>query len=214
MDFSKIPAGRFVMGCDTCRDGEKPEHMVEISRPFQLGRTEVTEKHWNAVMTGKATGTNKARVNVSWNETQQFIAKLNALGDGFHYRLPSEAEWEYAARANDPNEYPKNLLDIAWTSSNSRDQVQEVATAKMSNIWGLYDMMGNVSEWTNDFLAVDYYEKSPGKDPKGPATGTARVFRGGHGGMGDMAAHYAFRAADEPTARGEWVGFRIARERK
>jgi serine/threonine protein kinase len=214
MDFAKIQPGRFVMGCNSCDDGMRPEHMVEISRPFQMARTEVTEKHWNAVMTGKATGTNKPRVNVSWNETQQFLAKLNARGDGFKYRLPTEAEWEYCARANDPGIYPKNLTDVAWTSSNSGDQLQEIATAKMSNIWGLYDMLGNASEWVNDWLDLEYYRNSPGKDPKGAATGTMRLFRGGNGGTGDMVASYAYRGADEPGAKGPWLGFRVVRERR
>jgi len=214
MDFAKIPPGRFVMGCNTCSDPEKPEHMVEISRQFQMGRTEVTEKHWNAVMAGKASGTNKPRVNVSWNDAQQFLTKLNARGDGFRYRLPTEAEWEYCARASDTNERPGNLPDVAWTSSNSGDQLQEVASAKMSNIWGLYDMMGNAAEWTNDWLGIDYYQGSPGKDPKGPATGEMRIFRGGNGGAGDMIASYTFRSADEPGAKGPWLGFRVVRERK
>jgi serine/threonine protein kinase len=214
MDFARILPGRFMMGCSTCEDGMKPEHMVEITRPFQMGRTEVTEKHWNAVMAGKATGTSKPKVNVSWNEAQQFLAKLNARGDGFRYRLPTEAEWEYAARANDAGIYPRNLGDLAWTSSNSGDQLQEIATAKMSNPWGLYDMLGNASEWTNDWLDVDYYKSSPARDPKGPATGTMRVFRGGNGGTGDMLANYANRVADEPGAKGPWLGFRVVRERK
>ncbi|MFN0106787.1 MAG: bifunctional serine/threonine-protein kinase/formylglycine-generating enzyme family protein [Bryobacteraceae bacterium] len=213
MEFAKIQPGRFVMGCDTCSDPEKPAHMVEISRPFQMARTEVTEKHWNAVMAGKASGTNKPRVNVSWNDAQRFLAKLNALGDGFRYRLPTEAEWEYCARAGDAAERPRNLMDVAWTSSNSGDQLQEVATARMSNIWGLYDMLGNVAEWTNDWLGIDYYQNSPGKDPRGPASSTMRTFRGGNGGAGDMIASYSFRSADEPGAKGPWVGFRVVRER-
>jgi len=213
MDFAKIPFGRFVMGCDSCEDAFKPEHMVEISRAFQLGRTEVTEKHWNAVMTGKASGTNKPIVNISWLETQQFLAKLNARNDGFRYRLPTEAEWEYAARASDSGWIAKNLADVAWTSSTSRGQLQEVASAKMGNIWGLYDMLGNASEWTNDWLDVDYYKHSPAKDPKGPASGTMRMFRGGHAGTGDSSGAYSFRAADAPGAKGEYLGFRVVRER-
>jgi formylglycine-generating enzyme required for sulfatase activity/predicted Ser/Thr protein kinase len=214
MDFASIKPGRFVMGCNTCDDSQKPEHMVEISKPFQMGRTEVTEKHWNAAMTGKATGSNKPKVNLSWKDTQAFLAKLNALGDGFHYRLPTEAEWEYCARANDPGEYPKNLDDVAWTSSNSGDQLQEAASARMGNLWGLYDMLGNASEWTGDWLDAEYYAKSPAKDPKGPASGTMRIFRGGNGGTGQMIANYSHRMADEPGAKGPWLGFRVVRERK
>ena len=214
MDFVKIPAGRFVMGCDSCEDALKLEHMVEISQPFQMGRTEVTEKHWNAVMTGKASGSNKPRVNVSWIEAQQFLSKLNARNDGFRYRLPTEAEWEYSARAGDTGWIAKNLPETAWTTTNSGAQLQEVATAKLSNVWGLYDMLGNASEWTNDWLDTDYYKKSPAKDPKGPASGTMRMFRGGNGGVGDANGAYSFRGADEPGAKGEWLGLRVVRERK
>ena len=84
----------------------------------------------------------------------------------------------------------------------------------MSNIWGLYDMLGNASEWTSDWLDIDYYKNSPARDPKGPASGTMRTFRGGNGGTGDAAGAYSFRAADEPGAKGEWLGFRVVRERK
>lgn len=214
MEFTKIQPGRFVMGCDYCDDSQKPAHMVEISKAFQLGRTEVTEKQWNAVMTGKATGSNKPRVNVSWNDIQPFLAKLNALNDGFHYRLPTEAEWEYSARAGETKEYAKNLTDVAWTSSNSGDQLHDVATQRMGNLWGLYDMLGNAAEWTSDWLDLEYYRNSPERDPQGAAKGTMKLFRGGHGGTGDMVSSFAFRSADLPSAKGPWLGFRVVRVRK
>lgn len=214
MDFARILPGRFVMGCDSCDHHEKPEHAVEITRVFQMGRTEVTEKHWNAVMTGKATGTDKPKVNVNWNEAQAFIAKLNARGDGFHYRLPTEAEWEYCARANDGGVIAKNLEQLAWTSDNSGRELQDVASAKMSNPWGLFDMLGNASEWTNDYVGEEYYRTSPRKDPKGPTSGEARIVRGGNAGTGGMIAHYAVRMADKQDSRGEFLGFRVVRERK
>ncbi|MBI2684967.1 MAG: SUMF1/EgtB/PvdO family nonheme iron enzyme [Acidobacteria bacterium] len=214
MEFAKIQPGRFVMGCDSCDREQKPAHMVEISKSFQMGRTEVTEKQWSAVMTGKATGSNKPQVKVSWNDIQPFLAKLNARGDGFHYRLPTEAEWEYCARASDSREYASNLSDVAWTSSNSPETVRDVATAKMSNLWGLYDMLGNVSEWTGDWLDEEYYSKSPGKDPKGPATGTSRIVRGGQVGTGDMIASYAWRLADDPKTKAQFLGFRVVREKR
>jgi len=203
-----------VMGCDSCDSHEKPEHAVELTKPFQMGRTEVTEKHWNAVMSGKATGSNKPRVNLSWNEAQAFIAKLNARADGFHYRLPTEAEWEYCARAGDGGVLAKNLEQVAWTSDNSGRALQEVASAKMPNAWGLYDMLGNASEWTNDYVAEDYYQTSPLKDPKGPKSGEARIVRGGNAGTNGMIAHYAVRMADKADTKGEWIGFRVVRERK
>ena len=214
MDFAKIPAGRYVMGCDSCDMAEKPEHMVDITKPFQLGRTEVTEKHWNAVMAGKASGTNKPKVNISWNEAQAFLAKLNARGDGFRYRLPTEAEWEYAARAGDRGLAPRNIDDYAWTSNNTGGELQEVAGAKLSNLWGLYDMLGNASEWTSDWLGMDYYQHSPQKDPQGPPSGKMRIFRGGHAGIGAAMAFYYNRSADEPTAKGPYLGMRVARQRK
>lgn len=214
MDFAKIPPGRFLMGCDTCEEWVKPAHQVEISKGFQMGRTEVTEKHWNAVMTGKATGTNRPKVQISWNEAQQFIAKLNARGDGFLYRLPTEAEWEYAARGGDIAQSPRNIDDYAWTSNNSGDQLREVASAKFSNTLGLYDMLGNASEWVGDWLGEDYYRTGPPKDPKGPPSGKLRIFRGGNGGASMSLSFYSYRAADEPSAKGPWLGFRIVRERK
>jgi serine/threonine protein kinase len=214
MDFAKIPAGQYVMGCDSCDMAEKPEHRVDITKPFQLGRTEVTEKHWNAVMTGKASGTNKPKVNISWNDAQAFLAKLNARGDGFHYRLPTEAEWEYCARAGDRGLGPRNIDDYAWTSNNASGELQEVASAKLSNLWGLYDMLGNASEWTSDWMAMDYYQHSPQKDPQGPASGKMRMFRGGHAGMGAAVAFYYNRSADEPSAKGPYLGMRVVRQRK
>ena len=214
MDFARIPAGRYIMGCDSCDMAEKPEHTVDITKPFQLGRTEVTEKHWNAVMAGKASGTNKPKVGISWNDAQVFLTKLNARGDGFHYRLPTEAEWEYCARAGDQGLGPRNINDYAWTSDNARGELQEVASVKLSNIWGLYDMLGNASEWTNDWLGMEYYRSSPQKDPPGPASGTMRIFRGGHAGMGAAAAFYYARSADEPAAKGPYLGMRVARQRK
>jgi formylglycine-generating enzyme required for sulfatase activity len=214
MDFIKIKPGRFVMGCDSCEASLKPEHQVEITKSFQLGRTEVTQKHWNAVMTGKATGTEKPKTNVSWNEAQQFIAKLNARQDGFHYRLPTEAEWEYCARAGDSGWIPKNLEDVAWTMDTARGNLQDVGSTKLSNAWGIYDLLGNASEWTGDWLDLEYYANSPKKDPKGAASGTMRIFRGGNANMGSQNASYPFRGADEPTARGPFLGLRVARDRK
>jgi serine/threonine protein kinase len=213
VEFAVIPAGRFVMGCDVCNDDQRPRHMVQITKPFQMGRTEVTEMQWNALMSGKATGTAKPKVNVSWNEVQKFLEKLNARNDGFLYRLPTEAEWEYAARARDTDDAPGNRSDYAWWAENSGYQLHEIA-GRMPNAFGLYDTLGNAAEWTADWAASDYYASSPAADPKGPAKGDARIFRGGDVNSQGMVVTYAWRFGDAPSAKSETLGFRLVRERR
>ncbi len=213
MEFAQIPAAQFFMGSDVDTDDQKPRHLVQLTKPFQIGRTEVTEKQWNAVMTGKATGTNLPKAKVSWNEVQGFLAKLNALNDGFRYRLPTEAEWEYAARANSPDDRPRNIDDMVWHQSNSGQVAKEIAT-RIPNALGLYDMLGNVSEWTADWLDVDYYKSSPGVDPKGPKTGQAKIVRGGNFDSQPMNLSVTWRFADAPESKFPEIGFRVVREQK
>jgi formylglycine-generating enzyme required for sulfatase activity len=114
---------------------------------------------------------------VSWNDAQEFLKKLNAVEKGARYRLPTEAEWEYAARAGQSGE-PATLDAVAWYSENSGSQTHAVGQ-KQANGWGLYDMLGNVWEWCADWNDSEYYGKSPSVDPPGPASGTTRVLRGG-----------------------------------
>jgi serine/threonine protein kinase len=210
MEFALLPAGSFFMGSDTETDDQRPRHMVRISKPFQMGRTEVTEKQWNAVMTGKASGGNLPKAKVSWNETQVFLAKLNALKDGFRYRLPTEAEWEYAARANNGEDRPRNLDDVAWHQQNSGQKPQEIAT-RMPNAFGLYDIFGNVAEWTNDWVDQDYYKSSPSVDPPGPKSGQAKIVRGGNFDSQAMMIAVTWRFADAPDAKLPEIGFRVVR---
>ena len=210
MDFALIPAGQSYMGSDTETQDQRPRHMVKISKAFQIGRTEVSEKQWNAVMTGKATGSNLPKGNVSWNEVQGFLAKLNAAKDGFRYRLPTEAEWEYAARAGSQEDRPRNMEDVAWLQQNSGQKPQEVAT-RIANAFGLYDMLGNVSEWTSDWLDVEYYASSPGADPQGPKTGAMRIVRGGNYDTQGMNISTTQRFADAPAAKLPEIGFRVVR---
>jgi len=213
MEFALIPAAQFFMGSDVDTDDQKPRHMVRLTKPFQMGRTEVTEKQWNAVMTGKATGTNLPKANVSWNEVQGFLAKLNALNDGFLYRLPTEAEWEYAARANSPDDRPRNIDDMVWYQSNSGQVAHEIAT-RIPNAFGLYDMLGNVAEWTADWVDAEYYKSSPGVDPKGPKTGNAKAVRGGNFDSQPMNLSVTWRFADLPDAKYPEIGFRVVREQR
>ncbi len=189
MEFVKIEPGTFTMGCvanDTqCNNDEKPAHTVHLTKAFEMGKYEVTQSEWKSVM-----GSNPSTIKVddhpvetvSKDEAHDFLAKLNAKNDGYRYRLPTEAEWEYAARAGSTNAYGGKLDDIAWHAGNSEDETHPVGKKK-PNAWGLYDMEGNVREWVEDFYSNNYYSNSPQNDPTGPAGGQ-QGGRGGRGGPG------------------------------
>ena len=178
MKLMGVPAGTFKMGSSN-GDSDETVHTVTISRGFYMGRTEVTQAEWKAVM-----GNNPSEFKdcdncpveyVSWEDTQEFIKKLNARGEGI-YRLPTEAEWEYAARAGTTGDYSGNLDSMAWYQANSGDKTHPVGT-KQPNAWGLYDMHGNVQEWCQDWYG-DYPSGSV-SDPTGASSGSNRVMRGG-----------------------------------
>src|SRR4029450_3840074 len=135
---------------------------------------------WMAVMTSNPSsnkGNNLPVETVSKLEAQEFIAKLNARNDGYRYRLPTEAEWEYAARAGSSKPFAGNLDEIAWHAGNSEDETHPVGTRK-PNAWGIYDMQGNVREWVQDFYSANYYSTSPVDNPTGPAAGARGGGRG------------------------------------
>src|SRR6185369_5352120 len=163
--FSQIPAGEFMMG--SANGGlfgeQKPVHKVRISRPFEMGKNEVTQEQWQAVMGNNPSyfkGANLPIETVSWNDVQEFIKKLNAQSDGYNYRLPTEAEWEYACRAGRNGDYAEDLSETSWYEKNSESKTHGVGQKK-ANGWGLFDMQGNVSEWCQDWFAEDYYSRSP-----------------------------------------------------
>jgi len=190
MEFVKIAPGEFLMGCsdgDTrCNADEKPAHRVRITKAFELGKYEVTQAQWRSVMnTNPSTvhGDNHPVETVAKSDAEDFLAKLNAQNDGYRYRLPTEAEWEYAARAGTTGEFAGKLGDIAWYSENSEDETHPVGT-KNPNAWGLYDMQGNVREWVSDAYGANYYSNSPQNDPTGPAPGQQQGGPGGRGGRG------------------------------
>jgi formylglycine-generating enzyme required for sulfatase activity len=172
MDFVLIPAGTFVMGDDNYsseRDGnvESPKHKVNIDKAFYLGKYEVTQKQWVDVMGSNTPfeylGDNYPVYNASWNETQDFIKKLNKKEGTNKYRLPSEAEWEYACRADTITEYyfgddASKLDEYEWYGMSSGDEIHPVGQ-KNPNPWGLYDMLGNVYERTPDVWHDRYYSK-------------------------------------------------------
>jgi len=213
-----IPGGSFVMGSEKNAD-EKPPHTVYI-RSFLMGRIEITQKQWRDVM-----GSNPSRFtacgpecpveNVSWDEVQQFIVKLNQK-TGQKYRLPSEAEWEYAARAGTTTEWSfgndeSKLGNYAWYGENSESETQAVGH-KLPNAFGIFDMHGNVWEWTQDCWHQNY----AGAPTDGSAWTTGcsfnyRVLRGGSWSSNPADLRSAIRCWYYPVSRNISSGFRLAR---
>lgn len=239
MDFVRIPAGNFPMGAD---DGdreagasEKPRHQIAITRPFYMARFEVTQAQWEAVMgsnpytlsrsnpyynlPGMAARITKPThpATVSWNDAQEFIRRLNQKESGARYRLPTEAEWEYAARAGTTTAYSfgddaTELGRYAWHGESFATGGTHPVGQKLANPWGLHDVHGNVWEWVQDWYDPRYYANSPANDPQGPASGSQRVVRGGSWHSTGDGWRSAFRRAYEPDYRGISIGLRLVRE--
>ncbi len=192
VSFRMVPVkgGTFTMGATSeqgsdASSNESPTHQVTLNN-FSIGQTEVTQELWQAVMGSNPsnfTGDLKRPVeHVSWNQCQTFITKLNQM-TGETFRLPTEAEWEYAARGGNKSQGYKyaggnSLDDVAWYTSNSGSTTHPVGT-KAPNELGLYDMSGNVWEWCQDWYSSSYYSNSPSTNPTGPTSGSNRVYRGG-----------------------------------
>ena len=210
MEFVWVPSGEFRLGSVSpeAENSERPVTQVRVSRGFWLGKYEVTQAEWQAVMgTIPSTNSGCGRCpveTVSWYETKEFIRSLNERAEGTPYRLPTEAEWEYAARAGTIRDrYLEDLDAIAWCDGGSRQPVGQ----KVPNAWGLYDMLGNVWEWVEDWRG-DY----PGgtvADPQGPSFGSTRVFRGG--GWSPSMCRASGRGDNSPGERGDVLGFRLLR---
>jgi formylglycine-generating enzyme required for sulfatase activity len=174
----ELPGGTFLMGSENGSDDEKPVHEVTVSA-FAIGKYPVTQAQWQAVMGDNPShfkGDDLPVENVSWNDVQEFIKRLNQNDSKYQYRLPTEAEWEYACRTGD--EYAGDLDAMAWYHNNSNNQTHPVGQ-KPANAWGLYDMHGNVWEWCQDWYDSSYYDQNPVTDPQGPNSGAYRVVRGG-----------------------------------
>ncbi len=217
--FALIPAGSFQMGSLTGDEDERPVHTVNITRPFRLQKTEVTQHQWKAVMGANPSvfsscGETCPVDAVSWNDVQAFIQALNAANPGKNYRLPTEAEWEYAARAGTVGDYGGTgvLDEMGWYPGNSGPSTHVVAQ-KQPNAWGLFDMHGNAMEWVQDYYSASYYGVSPSIDPSGPPSGDRRIFRGGSADRSAATARSADRFSAVPSLSSySCSGFRLARD--
>ena len=228
-----VKGGCFNMGSNDGDSDEKPEHQVCVD-DFYIGKYEVTQKQWKEIM-----GNNPSRFKcdncpveqVSWSDVQNFIKKLNAK-TGQTYRLPTEAEWEYAAGGgNQSKGYTYSggntigSVALYWVNSGDKmlsgnwkwEKIEKNngkthnVGAKKANELGIYDVSGNVWEWCADWYGSDYYGKSPKNNPAGPTTGSARVIRGGSWGSSARGCRVANRRGFNPGIRGNYLGFRLAR---
>ncbi|MDJ0873824.1 MAG: formylglycine-generating enzyme family protein [Desulfobacterales bacterium] len=220
MELIKLPAGSFVMGGDwdaeQADENELPQHEVVFKQPLYIGRTPVTQAQWEAVMGSNPSefkGGDHPVETVSHEDAAEFLQRLNQREENPGYRLPTEAEWEYAARAGSTSSYcfgpqTAKLAEYAWFQKNSGRTTHPVGQLA-PNAWGLHDMHGNVHEWCADWFDRNYYARSPGENPRGPRKGVARCLRGGDWGSEAWYCRCAIRSLSAPTRRSPRVGFRI-----
>lgn len=209
------------MGAENGDSDEKPVRTVTISKTFRLQRTEVTQAQWEEIMGSnpsfsQSCGPTCPVDNVTWLDVQQFLVLLNQKYPGQGYRLPTEAEWEYAARADKTGDFGTDgtVCDFAWVVGCQTTQPSPVAK-KAPNKWGLYDMHGNVFEWVADWYGT--YPSIAQTDPTGPSQGTMRVARGGSFLRPSSEARSAARQQDIPNGRITFFGipqggFRLAKD--
>ena len=235
MEFILIPSGAFTMGSppdEPYRGSSEVQHRVSISRPFYIQTTEVTLKQWRSLMGKRLLVRRKGSDNmpvtqVSWFDCMEFIKRLNRLGEG-KYRLPTEAEWEYAARAGTTspfswgdtidcdkamygnNSLKHNVCQLFIKSLELPIDAPAPVKSYRPNPWGLYDMHGNVWEWCVDWFGD--YQKNPVTDPKGPDSGTMKIRRGGSWFKHGYSCRSANRSFGHQATRYRTTGFRLVRD--
>lgn len=228
--FVRIRPGQFTMGSPDGNPDEQPPHTVRITHEFEMGRFEVTQAQWDAAMRNPHAkpdakdspekvnpshfkGPANPVENVSWDSVQEFLRALNSRDPKHVYRLPTEAEWEYAARAGKRAEASNKLTDEAWFAANSGGRPHAVGL-RQANAWGLHDMIGNVMEWVADWYVPSYYGGSPDADPVGPASSSYKVYRGCAWLSEPKQCRPGYRGFDFPTSGYYSVGFRLVRTPK
>ena len=222
MELVLVPAGTFTMGGDyvaeQADENETPKHAVTFRTPFYIGRYTVTQSQWHCVMGNNPSyfeGPDKPVESVSHRDACAFLDRLNQKEDTNRYRLPTEAQWEYAARAGAESTYcfgtNRSLLpEYAWYQKNSDNRTHKVGRLT-PNDWGIYDMHGNVHEWCWDWFDRNFYAASSTVDPQGPPDGLARSLRGGDWGSDDWYCRCAIRSLSSPDRRSPRVGFRVVK---
>ncbi len=222
-DMVYVSGGTFMMGASASDseavNNDKPAHRVTLSG-YYIGKYEVTQKQWVEIMGSNPSyfkSDGRPVEQVSWDDVQEFISRLNAK-TGKNYRLPTEAEWEYAARGgNSSRGYiysgSNSIDEVAWYSGNSGDKPHTVGT-KLPNELGIYDMAGNVYEWCSDWYDSSYYNNSPSSNPKGPSSGAHRVLRGGSWLDYTWDCRVSRRGSSSPDDRFNSYGFRLALDAK
>lgn len=209
-----VDGGTFQMGSNDGNEDEKPTHSVTLGS-FKISKYEITQKQWETIMgsnPSKFKGDNLPVENVSYEDVQEFLQKLNSK-TGKNYRLPTEAEWEFAARGGINSKKYKfsgsnDLNDVAWNNLNSGNKTHTV-DLKNTNELGIYDMTGNVWEWCNDWYDENYYKNSPARNPPGAVSGSYRVYRGGSWLNTPVNCRVALRNSSTPSGRYSHLGFRV-----
>jgi sulfatase modifying factor 1 len=224
LQMAWCPAGSFTMGSPATEDGrngDETRHQVTLTKGFWIGQYQVTQAQWEQVMgenPSEFKGPNLPVESVTWHDCQRFIATLNDRVPGSAFRLPTEAEWEYACRAgtgtavNSGNglRSRQDMDRVAWIYvPNSRSRQPQPVGLKAPNAWGLFDMHGNVSEWCSDWYEAEL-GSNPATDPLGPDSGPGRVHRGGSWASTPVTCRSASRAWDDPGRRRNSLGLRLA----